>query len=147
MKKVNLGKVGSVLSPLPKTVLVYLAYFVFAEVAISGGRYERDIYLWIVIYALVIVLELVALNRMKKVRDVKTAIFSGLWFALSFVALDYAIVNWLLERNSLSIFKSWETIALYALTLIIPIAKFLFSGSSKKNNQVDELLTNHKPTL
>lgn len=146
MKKINLGKVGSAFAPLPRSLLIYLLYFVFAETIISGGRYERDIYLWAIIFLLVGALE-VMFTLKNKMADIKDAIKTGLWFALPIVALDYLIVNLLLEKNSLSIFKNWENITLYAITLVLPIIVLMLQRSKRENHQVDELLTNQKPTL
>jgi len=134
------------LMPLPKSLLIYLAYFILAEVVISGGRYERDIYLWIVIFVLVVIME-TSFVWSTKISNFKQAVVVGLWYAIPVIVLDYLITNLLLEKNSLNIFKSWETITLYALTLIIPLGIYLKKSNKASGNQVDELLTNHKPTL
>jgi len=146
MKKINMSGLKKVLTPVSKSLLIYLAYFILAEIVISGGRYERDIYLWIVIFVLVIMME-TSFVWSAKISNFRQAVITGLWYAIPIVALDYLITNLLLEKNSLSIFKSWETITLYALTLVIPVAIFFRKSNKAADNQVDELLTNHKPTL
>ena len=146
MKKINMSGLGKILAPVSKSLLIYLAYFILAEIIISGGRYERDIYLWVVIFVLTLIME-TSFVWPQKISDFKQAIITGLWYAVPIIVLDYLIVNLLLEKNSLSIFKNWETITLYALTLAIPVAIYLRKSKKVANNQVDELLTNHKPTL
>lgn len=147
MKKINLSEVRKVVKPFSSSLLIYLAYFVFAQVVISGGRYERDIYLWTVIFVLVVVIEALLLKSMK-LSNFKQALAVGLWYALPVVILDYLIVNLILSKNSLSIFKNWETVTLYLIILLIPMGAHYFKTKKEKSkNQVDELLTNHKPTL
>ena len=146
MKKISSDKTGSMLALLPKALVAYLIYFIFTEIVISGGRFERDLYLWIVIFVLTVIVE-GAFIMGQNIKSLKEAILAGVPFVVVFIALDYGIVNWLLEKNSLSIFKNWETITLYALALLIPTLKLLLVRPKKDVNQVDELLTNHKPTL
>lgn len=134
-----------IVQPLSKSLIVYLIYFITAEILISGGRYERDIYLWIVIFFFVIIAE-VKLSKTES-KKFKTALYSGLWFALTIIAIDYLIVNLLLQGNSFVIFKEWQTISLYAVTLLIPLVQYFFLGYKPKSKQVDPLLTNQKPTL
>lgn len=146
MKKIDLSKTRSALVPLGQALTVYLIYFLVAEILISGGRYERDIYLWAVIFGLVILIEL-SFTLKKKIKDTRAAILTGLWFALPIVIADYLIVNLIMEGNSFSIFHRWETITVYGVTLLLPLIVFVFKSGKSKPKQIDELLTNHKPTL
>lgn len=131
--------------PLSKSLVVYLIYFLIAEIVISGGGYERSLYLWAVIYLFVIIAE--TLLSRKDSKTIKTAIFSGLWFSLTVIILDYLVVNLALQGNTLVMFKRWEILTLYAVTLAIPAVRFLINDFKERSRRIDSLLTNQKPTL
>lgn len=146
--KVNLNfKKGRLaLSYLSKSALIYLVYFLLFEIVVSGGRYERDPYVFSLTLIFVLITQYLLINK-KKISKMKTAILEGIYLVLPIIALDFLIVNVLMLENYLGVFTRWESIATYLLIIILPVALNLKKRKVEKKYQVDELLTNHKPTL
>jgi hypothetical protein len=98
---------------------IYLVYFIVSEIIISGGRFEKDIYLEIV--ELIIVLSLSAYFLMRKPPATDTdAVRRGFMNLVVFVLLDFLAINLLLDQNSGMVYKYWGTLANYALVLAMP---------------------------
>ena len=125
--------------------VIWLTYFIVSEILISGGRYECDIYTYITAIIFVLAAIITILYR-KKTADIKSAIIRGGIWLIIVVALDYLIVNWLLQGNQLVMFKSWGPLTVYGLTLVSPLVQVLLSRF-KKTRQDTNLLTNPSPTL
>ncbi|OQA53298.1 MAG: hypothetical protein BWY43_00069 [candidate division WS2 bacterium ADurb.Bin280] len=144
--KINLSKARPALNYILKGALIYLVYFLLLEIVVSGGRYERDPYLFALTLIFVIITEYLIIDK-KAIKKFKTALFQGIYLFAVVVVLDFLIVNVLMLKNYLGVFSRWESIATYLIILLLPTALYFKNRKADKKYQVDELLTNHKPTL
>lgn len=137
--KLVLAKSGKNIFPfILNGVMMWFVVFVLAEVIISGGRYEKDLYLFITL--LIVTLAMLVCAWIKRKTDgVISSIVRGFATALPFALLDYLAVNLLLEKNSYSIYKFWGYYAIYGLILIFPITAFLIERYVfKKLSSIDK---------
>lgn len=144
--KIDTSKARPLLQQLGRSALVYLVYFLIFEIIVSGGRYENDPYLFAITTMTVVIVEYLLLDK-KTTKKLKGAVFQGLYFAVVAAVLDLLIVNYLLLHNLLATYTTWTSIATYLIMLTLPIAIYFVFRKKQKTYQVDELLTNQKPTL
>ncbi|MDH4358619.1 MAG: hypothetical protein OEV37_01560 [Candidatus Berkelbacteria bacterium] len=118
-------KMALVLDLAKKAFFIWVAVFIISEIAISGGRYEFNIYLTIVqlVIILTVLIYFMSVSKLKT-KSLKENLIWGLGLAVWFAILDFLIINLLLEKNSLSIYKNWETYIAYGLLLLIPVFRY-----------------------
>ncbi len=118
-----------ILNSAKRALLIWIAVFLISEIAISGGRYEFNFYLTVIQLIIILTILIYFISRSKtKPKSFKDALFVGLSLAISFAVLDFLIINLLLEKNSLLIYKNWGTYAQYALLIIVPMAQPWFKN-------------------
>jgi len=112
-----------VLGPIGWAALVWLIVFVVDTVLISGGRYEKNLYLGIVsvLFTFVIWLMIVFHQR----TDSRRLIVKTIVAVLTLAVLDFLVRNLLLEKNNLVIYKFWATYAEYGAIIVASTLKYL----------------------
>lgn len=108
-----------------ETIIIWLIIFIVDEIIISGGRHSQNYFLFTLnIIAILLLFGYASIRRTtpKFADALKRAEVAVLVYAV----LDFLIINLLLEKNNLFIYKSWQTYVGYgavALT-ILAISRF-----------------------
>jgi hypothetical protein len=106
-------------------LIIWAVVFVVAEIIISGGRHPGNIYL--LATSLIIILFISLYSSVKRpVKDIKKSLLRGLLAALVFAILDFLVINLLLEKNNLQIYRSWQSYVQYALVFLVPVVASRF---------------------
>ena len=129
-------KSGGIASYISEGLTIWIINFVVIEILISGGRYEYNLYISIVSIVIAFFITLFV-NLKKPVSDIVNALSRGLSVAISYGIMDYLVVNLLLEKNSLMIYRSWGYLAVYGTILILPVLiKFVANFMDSRKSQV-----------
>ena len=109
-----------------KALFIWIIVFIISEIAISGGRYEFNPYLTAVQLVIILATSVYFISRLKtKPKTLKDTLFVGLSLAVSFAILDFLVINLVLEKNTLAIYRHWGTYAQYILLILIPLVQLL----------------------
>ena len=106
------GTGKTILGFLLEGLLIWLTLFVVNEIIISGGRYEKNIYL-LVINLILTVFLIIIIGLRRKSKNSIEVLKRGVIYLISNFVLDFLIVNLILQANSLSLFKSSKLSCLF----------------------------------
>lgn len=123
-------KVWPYLRIVKEGLIVWLAVFIVSEVVISGGLYERGIYLGI-LSLLVLLIANLSINLRRLSPNWSAGLWRGGIAAVTFALLDYLVINLALEGNSYIGYKFWATWVAYGLMILIPVAIWWLKGKKK----------------
>jgi len=124
------------LSNIIEGLEIWIINFVLLETVISGGRNEKNLYVFILSIGIAFFI-ILFVNLKKKVDTLKIALFRGLSATIAYALMDYLVINLILEKNSYGIYRSWGYFATYATILLLPaIIKLASNFMSSRNNQV-----------
>jgi len=124
------------LSNIIEGLEIWIVNFVLLEIIISGGRNEKNLYVFILSIGIAFFI-ILFVNLKKKVDTLKTAIFRGVSAVIAYALMDYLVINLILEKNSYGIYRSWGYFATYATILLLPaIIKLVSNFMSSRKNQV-----------
>jgi apolipoprotein N-acyltransferase len=101
--------------------LVWLVNYIFSEIVISGGIYERSPYL--ILLNAIIVFTLIQYIPRKSPGTTQKRIKMAIVYFITFIVLDYLLIFWLLEKQQLSYFQFWGTWVVYAVAVGALFAK------------------------
>jgi len=119
-------------------IIMWAVIFVLGEIVISGGRNERDIYLYATLLIITLAMLIFRWIRLKT-DGIAANIVRGISTVVPFFLLDYLVINLLLEKNSYSIYRFWGFYAIYGVTLLFPVAASLVQGYIfKKLSSIDK---------
>jgi len=116
------------LAPVGWAALVWVIVFIIETILISGGRYEKNLYLGIVSVLFTLVIWLMIVFRQKA--DFSGLIFKTIVAVAVLAVLDFLVKNLLLDKNNLAIYKFWATYADYGAIIVGSALKFLRGGVS-----------------
>lgn len=119
--------------------LIWLANFVVSEMVISGGIYERSLYL--VALNAIIVFTLIQYFPKKITNRAKDKLKLAVVYFITFVVLDYLLIFWLLESQKSNFFQFWGTWLVYAIVILALFTKgkkIKFSRISWRKNREDQ---------
>ena len=104
-----------------ETIVIWVIVFVINEVIISGGRHSQNYYLFSFnIFALLMLFGYANIRRASG--QINEALKRAGVAVLVFAVLDFLIINLLLEKNNLSIYKAWQTYVAYAAIILTTLA-------------------------
>ena len=101
-------------------VALWVVLFAAAQAVISGGRYSGDIYV-VLTQVVLLIFVFALLEERQPSRSIKRAIKRGVTAFAVFAVLQFLVVNLLLEKNSLAIYRFWGEWTLSALVLLFPL--------------------------
>lgn len=107
-------------------LLVWAIVFVIATILISGGRYEKDVYLGVIETIFIFLIWLMVVFRKKT--SMRGLIVETVSAAVVLAVLDFLVRNLLLEKNSFSIYKFWGTYAGYGAIILGSALKYWKGG-------------------
>jgi len=111
-------------------LIVWLAVFIIAEVVISGGLYERGIYLGILSLLVLLIVNLI-INFPRPSTAWPAAVWRGAIAAVTFALLDYLVVNLALQGNTFILYKFWASWAAYGLMIGVPVGVWWMKGKKE----------------
>lgn len=104
-----------VFSGVKLALVVWIGQFILTEILASGGLSSRG-YAFIIFQSIIIIVAILFLMR-KKIEA--NAYVLAASFAIFYALFDYLVINLVLEKNSLAIYKFWPTYLPYALIICI----------------------------
>lgn len=128
-------------------IYIYLIVFVLGEILISGGLYERGWIFGVVNSFFVLILAL-AWQYKRKLGTLKDQIIKALLMTIVYAALDFLLVDLLLEKFNNKIYTFWGTYVAYGIILLVPIFYLLIPQwvGRWRQNKVNEVeITLDKP--
>lgn len=125
-------------------LLCYAVIFILGEILISGGKSQRNPYFIAVMVIFLLVAQLVIISK-NKYSSLKSTIISAVTVTLTIAILDFLLVNFVLEKNSLALYKYWPQYLIYLTALALPFIRYNWASTRSLNLKL--LLTKRNPTL
>ena len=110
----------NIIKHISSVVIAYLVFFILNEILISGGKSQQNLYL-IIFNIITIIVILWFLKDRYYGKPLKQRIIESTTYLSVFAVLDFLLVNMLLDKMSLHIYKMYYTYIYYGLLFILPI--------------------------